>query len=270
MGWWLFALLLDVHSAASAVDPVRFDRAGQTYQDASIGTLEAGECADSDSDCAKWAEAGECSTNADYMRDACRLSCELCAEEEGKAALPRHGDPLQARGEGWGQLEEEKVLGWLDGGGRIDATYEFEAVDASGITLLVEAAAQGHERLVVALLQRGADVNLQINDGRTALMFAAGLGHEQVVDMLIQHGAEVNLLGSVGLTALMVAADSGKEQVAALLLRHGAKTYQQNDDGVTALMIAALEGRDRVVDLLLEHVRMSICRAESSPRNGPR
>ena len=49
MGWWLFALLLDVHSAASAVDPVRIDRAGQSYQDASIGTLEAGECADSDS-----------------------------------------------------------------------------------------------------------------------------------------------------------------------------------------------------------------------------
>ncbi|EOD41247.1 hypothetical protein EMIHUDRAFT_199511 [Emiliania huxleyi CCMP1516] len=113
-GRWLFALLLDVHSAASAVNPARVDRAGQTdCQDASIGTLEAGECADSASECAKWAEAGECTGNAGYMRDACRLTCELCAEVQGKAALPRHGDPLQARGEGWGQLDEEKVLGWL-------------------------------------------------------------------------------------------------------------------------------------------------------------
>ena len=91
-GRWLFALLLDVQPAASAVNPVRVDRAGQTdCQDASIGTLEAGECADSATDCAKWAEAGECTRNAGYMRDACRLSCELCAEEEGKAALHQVG-----------------------------------------------------------------------------------------------------------------------------------------------------------------------------------
>ena len=87
MGWWLFALLLDVHSAASAVDPVRVDRAGQTdYQDGRM--LEAGECADSASDCTKWAEAGECSTNADYMRDG----GERRRRRRGGAAADRGAD----------------------------------------------------------------------------------------------------------------------------------------------------------------------------------
>ena len=67
--------------------------------------------------------------------------------------------------------EEEAVLAWLDGGGRVDATYERGGV--SGLTLLMGAARYGHERVVELLLRHGAEINLQDSDGGTALMDAA-------------------------------------------------------------------------------------------------
>ena len=46
------------------------------------------------------------------------------------------------------------MLEWLDGGGRADATCERGGV--SGITLLMIAASNGHERLVELLLRHPA------------------------------------------------------------------------------------------------------------------
>ena len=56
------------------------------------------------------------------------------------------------------------------------------------------------------LLQRGAEIDLQNSNGDTALMDAAGQGHERVVELLLQRGAEINLQDSDGDTALMDAA----------------------------------------------------------------
>ena len=65
----------------------------------------------------------------------------------------------------------EAVLAWLNGGGRVDATFANEG--ASGFTLLMVAALFGHEWLAAALLQRGASVDLRNSKGRTALLAAA-------------------------------------------------------------------------------------------------
>ena len=53
--------------------------------------------------------------------------------------------------------EEEAVLAWLEGSGRVNATYERGSV--SGLTLLMGAAFCGHERVVELLLRHGAEVN---------------------------------------------------------------------------------------------------------------
>ena len=68
------------------------------------------------------------------------------------------------------------MLAWLEGGGRADATYERGGV--SGLTLLMGAAFNGHERVVELLIRHGADINLQDSNGLTALMLAAIDGHE--------------------------------------------------------------------------------------------
>ena len=62
--------------------------------------------------------------------------------------------------------EEEAVLEWLEGGGRVNATYERGGV--SGFTLLMGAANQGHERVVEVLLRHGAEINLQSSNGGAA------------------------------------------------------------------------------------------------------
>ena len=65
-----------------------------------------------------------------------------------------------------------------------------------------------------ALLDAGADVNKAMNDGKTPLFIAAEFGHEAVVRAPIEAGADVN--PEIGLTPLSVAAGKGFEA----LVRH--------------------------------------------------
>ena len=136
------------------------------------------------------------------------------------------------------------MLEWLDGGGRADATYERRGV--SGLTLLMFAARNGHERVVELLLRHGAKVNLQHSVGCTALMAAAQQGHERVVELLIRRGAEINKQDSNGGTALMFAAGQGHERVLELLLRHGTETNLQSSNGGTALLNATYSNHPAV------------------------
>ena len=56
--------------------------------------------------------------------------------------------------------------------------------DVSGITALMAAAQEGHERVVKLLLQRGAEINKQKSDGFTALILAAIGGHDLLARLL--------------------------------------------------------------------------------------
>ena len=41
-----------------------------------------GSCTDTDHDCERWAAAGECAANPDYMNFSCSKSCGCAAEQE--------------------------------------------------------------------------------------------------------------------------------------------------------------------------------------------
>ena len=99
--------------------------------------------------------------------------------------------------------DEAAVHSWLEIGGRANTAHEYGEV--TGVTLLMDAAGQGHEWVAALLLQHGAQANLQNSDGYTALMTAAGNGHERVVELLLRRGTEINLQSSNGSTALMYA-----------------------------------------------------------------
>ena len=90
--------------------------------------------------------------------------------------------------------ETTTALAWLDGGGRVDATFEYTfggGSRMSGTTLLMVAMAHGRGALAEALLRRGAEVSLQTSDGSTALTLAAVIGHEKLVELALRHGAEI-------------------------------------------------------------------------------
>ncbi|CAI8029379.1 Ankyrin repeat domain-containing protein 29, partial [Geodia barretti] len=55
------------------------------------------------------------------------------------------------------------------------------------------ASQNGHVEVVDKLLQHGATVDLQKEDGWSSLMAASQNGHVEVVDKLLQHGASVDL-----------------------------------------------------------------------------
>lgn len=93
------------------------------------------------------------------------------------------------------------------------------------------------------LLDYGANVDSQDDQGRTALQIVAGSYHsvetEQALWNLLQHGADVNKHDSHGETALHLATRSG-DNVARMmkLLKHGADPNACNHAGETALHTA--------------------------------
>lgn len=106
--------------------------------------------------------------------------------------------------------------------------------------------------LVELLLDHGADVNAEANDGRTPLHEAVHNGRRSgVVELLIARGANVNAATDGGVTPLHHAADSGRNDAATLLLARGANVNARDDWGRTPLHKAALQGCEATVDLLL-------------------
>ena len=60
-------------------------------------------------------------------------------------------------------------------------------------TALWLASGKGYENLVRILLDRGADVNMQNQDGVTALQRATRFRHESICRLLVDKGAEDNI-----------------------------------------------------------------------------
>ena len=77
------------------------------------------------------------------------------------------------------------------------ARVDVDKPDQRGGTALMGAANNGHTPVVVALVEGGAELDLQNTDGDTALMCAAVWGHTPVVVKLIEGGAELDLQDKV-------------------------------------------------------------------------
>ena len=113
-------------------------------------------------------------------------------------------------------------------------------------------ASREREDVVRILLEAGADVNIKDEDGWTALTDAAYGGLKEVVEMLLQKGADVNHTGDAGWTALMWASKEGHKEVVEMLLQNGADVNQMDVNSKTALMWASKEGHKEVLEVLIE------------------
>ena len=113
----------------------------------------------------------------------------------------------------------------------------------------------GLSDIIMALLNRGDDPDIQDSNGRTALSYTAENGHEAVVKLLLENsGIDPDSKDSDGRTALSYAAENGHEAVVKLLLENGGIDPDSRDsDGRTALFYAAENGHKAVVKLLLEN-----------------
>ncbi|XP_038171127.1 KN motif and ankyrin repeat domain-containing protein 3 isoform X3 [Arvicola amphibius] len=91
----------------------------------------------------------------------------------------------------------------------------------TGQTALMLAISHGHQDMVAALLECGADVNVQDADGTTALMCASEYGRLDTVQLLLaQPGCDLTILDNEGTSALAIALEAEQDEVAALLHAH--------------------------------------------------
>ncbi|MFC3161422.1 ankyrin repeat domain-containing protein [Chryseobacterium arachidis] len=94
-----------------------------------------------------------------------------------------------------------------------------------GVSPLTEALWQTNLEITKYLVENGADVNIQRDNGETALLVAVwNEKNLNAVDLLIQKGADVNQTNDDKQTPLLKAIQYNLYDIAVLLLKNGAST----------------------------------------------
>jgi len=106
---------------------------------------------------------------------------------------------------------------------------------------------------VLALLEQGADPNVQGQYATPALHWMVRVDEVEVVERLLKAGANPNGVTGQGLSALSLAIENGSAATTTLLLDAGADANARLVTGETMLMSAAAVGEPEVVATLLAH-----------------
>ena len=84
-----------------------------------------------------------------------------------------------------------------------------QSLDRLKESFLLAAAQQGNIQDCASLLEIGASVNWQGQDGDTPLLAACRRGHVDTVSLLLSHGADGNLVGNDSYAPIHVVAKRG-------------------------------------------------------------
>ena len=118
---------------------------------------------------------------------------------------------------------------------------------------LHEATRDGDLEQVRALIDAGADLDAQGDNGETPLNTAILEGHVLVASLLIDRGADIQARNKGGFTPLHAAAYANAIEIAKKLLSRGADVKDQmNKAGVTPLSVASEEGHPGLVKVLID------------------
>lgn len=106
--------------------------------------------------------------------------------------------------------------------------------------------------LLEHLLEQGANVNIQSDDGTTPLHRAACGGKIDVSRMLLAHGADKALADDEGDTAVHMAAVRGYADTVKLFVDDGCDLEKRNNNSETALIRACAGGSEATVKVLMD------------------
>ena len=80
----------------------------------------------------------------------------------------------------------------------------------------------GNKEIAEMLIAKGANLNIQDEDGDVPLHIAVANGNNEIVELLLKKEADINIAGAYGLTPLHIAvAQDDKKTVALLLISKG-------------------------------------------------
>ena len=135
----------------------------------------------------------------------------------------------------------------INRGANLNLRYE------NGRTIIYDAIDQGRNNAISLLLENGADVNIRDDEGLTPFQFALIENRSiYILKKLHSHGADLNYEDENGRNALSYAAqyitDRDKFN---FLLRNGARLNSQDNRGITPLMYAVKENDLKVIRYLL-------------------
>jgi ankyrin repeat protein len=118
-------------------------------------------------------------------------------------------------------------------------------------TPLHYAAENGHDEIVLLLLDHGARVDEWEKDGCTPLHWAVISGHRSTAGLLLSRGANVHAAaGAKKITALHYAAWRGDLPMVELLICYGANVNAKSPSAGTPLNLAVVRGHSEVADTL--------------------
>jgi len=154
---------------------------------------------------------------------------KLIGEDHPLMVAARAGDAAAIRKLG----EEAKAA---DGGAPLDVNVYQPYM----ITPLHEAADLGHTEACRALLELGAKIDAQMQDGQTALHVAAFNGHADTVTMLLELHADYDVRNELAYAPLHSAIAKGHIEVIKRLLNAGSEIDATCMDGLSPLQLAVL------------------------------
>jgi len=142
-----------------------------------------------------------------------------------------------------GNLEKAEVL--------LEVEPALVATKADGSYPIFKTLREDQKEMFMLLIDNGADVNIQDEQGDTPLHYAAQEGLTEITKILIAKGANVNAKGVKDKTPLHAAAKGGNRDIVVSLLDAGADVNAENYMERTPLHFAAKTGHIDVVEVLL-------------------
>ncbi len=98
-----------------------------------------------------------------------------------------------------------------------------------------------------ALIEAGADVNMQNKYGETLLHISIRRDRREMVAVLLENGADINRQDAPGWTPLMECVMDDMPELCALLIERGADKTITNQRGATAAMLTQKFGRQSMM-----------------------
>lgn len=148
----------------------------------------------------------------------------------------------------------DEVIQALDVGPKRERKKVVDQAELNGATPLTRAAGLGYNRIVLALLDRGAAIDQANYGGQSPLYVACSRRRYDTAELLIVRGANIELMSrdSNPRTPLQVACQLGHTDVVRLLLDRGADIDRRDGFYRTPLQGACQYRKTKVVQLLLD------------------